>query len=82
MSIVDQILRQRDLIVRMDQHYQKQLEFLHARIAKLEEQTAEGAIGPKPPFDGQVALPPLKSPGRCRQSRSDLPERLPSLRPQ
>ena len=38
----EQIRRQRELILQMDSHYQKQVEFLKSRIEKLQEQIRRG----------------------------------------
>ena len=42
----EQIRRQRELILQMDSHYQKQIQFLKSRIERLQEQI-QGGEGPE-----------------------------------
>jgi hypothetical protein len=74
---VEQIHRQRDLIIQMDQHYQKQLEFLHSRIHRLGQSQVAPALS-----EPTMGLPPLKRPSNyCAPIPSNFPEALPKLDP-
>jgi hypothetical protein len=79
MSIIDQILRQRALIIRMDQHYQKQLDFLHMRIAKLEEQTGQSARNGPRDDDDPTTPPPVRPLGPVPQPRTNALRKLAPL---
>lgn len=58
----EQIRRQRDLILQMDSHYQKQVEFLKSRIARLQEQIrsseASGQLDNTKAHETSISGPP------------------------